>query len=240
MENRCELAIYLHRQTSLHLLTDDPLDRQVSFGLLKFFKGKNAIEFYELWERVFTFFLVAKDTQSTREFAEQLKAEIHRVGFGKEKVAVQLKNNLRNHLELCQAMANALLEEQRSIDTSPLELFRRSNLIRHHFVRLPLLNYTNYTGSLLTGTIGKQVKQDIVKFRHSPRYVHFDECLLLANSGILKSTQTTGFQRFQMAMEIYEAIDRSSRWGRMEIPSHEGEHPTWLVMMKYMMKLTLA
>lgn len=55
-ENRYELAKHLARQTILHLLTDDRPDPAVSLGLRKFFKGKNSIEFHDLWERVFTFF----------------------------------------------------------------------------------------------------------------------------------------------------------------------------------------
>src|SRR4030042_958437 len=35
-ENRYELAKYLARQTILHLLTDDPPDPKISFGLRKF------------------------------------------------------------------------------------------------------------------------------------------------------------------------------------------------------------
>ncbi len=209
VENRYELAKYLLRQTMLHLLTDDPPDRQVSLGLRKFFKGRNAIEFHDLWERVFTFFRIANDATSTFEFAKQLKAEISRVRFQKNSrkyspITKGLRVNLASHLELCMAMANALAEVQDFILPSSEEMFQRSNLVRHHFVRLPLLNYTSYTGSFLTRSVSEQVEQDRTKFEHSPRYVHFDECLLLANSGNLKATEKSGFQ---LAMEFYKDIN---------------------------------
>ena len=78
-ENRYELAKHLARQTMLHLLTDDPPDRKVSRGLQKFFKGRSAIEFFDLWERVFTLLGIAGDQVTLKAFAKQLKSEILRV-----------------------------------------------------------------------------------------------------------------------------------------------------------------
>ena len=93
-ENRYELAKHLSRQTILHLLTDDPPNPNISLGLRKFFRGKNAIEFHDLWERVFTFFFVADDAKSANTFFKQLRQEIKRVSYGHDIITDLLINNL--------------------------------------------------------------------------------------------------------------------------------------------------
>jgi len=209
VENRYELAKYLARQTILHLLTDDPPDTEISSGLRKFFKGKNAIEFHDLWERVFTFFLVAGDTKAANAFIKHVRTEIKRVQFVKQQsITERLVSNLEEHLSLCIAISGALgnpvlqLSEEQQTAT---EAFRRANLIRHHFVRLPLLNYTTYSGPLNSRSVIDSVKIDSLKMQWSPRYVNFDECLLLAYScygkrGVL--------QVLQFARDIYRTINR--------------------------------
>lgn len=78
-ENRYELAKHLARQTILHLLTNDRPDPTVSLGLRKFFKGKNSIEYHDLWERVFTFFAISDDPKAAKAFDRHLQTEMKRV-----------------------------------------------------------------------------------------------------------------------------------------------------------------
>ena len=210
-ENRFELAKHLAKQTILHLLTDDPPDPKISFGLRKFFKGKNAIEFHDLWERVLTFFLVADDSKAANAFTKHLHSEIKRIKyFGQESITKHLVHNLETHLELCMEMSGALsdlnLHLAKNCQITTRHAFRYANLIRHHFVRLPLLNYTTYPGSLTTRSVENRVKADQHMLELSPRYVNFDECLMLANSGAVK----LGRQRpFQWARDLYKAVNRS-------------------------------
>jgi hypothetical protein len=216
-ENRYELAKHLARQTILHMLTDDPPDKTISCGLQKFFKGKNAIEFHDLWERVFTFFVVAHDRKAAADFSKQLKAEIKRVRFKDSQIASKLlSDNLRRHLELSEAMSDALGEKSELLGAG--EFFRDSNLIRHHFVRLPLLNYTTFAGSLLARSVEQEVAADTNKQKCSPRFVNFDECLLLANSGYVNTGKVLPFQ---WATEIYETINghlpEGMEWNREEL-----------------------
>ena len=207
-ENRYELAKHLAKQTMLHLLTDDPPNHKISLGLRKFFNGKNAIRFYDLWERVFTFFLVADDTKADVDFAKQLNAEVNRVCFfNNQTITNLLVANLRYHLKLCQDMAVALGQSNKDVSSKSFNnvsaIFRKANLIRHHFVRLPLLNYTNYSGALLTRKVETTVIPNQGVLKYSSRYVNFDECLLLAKSGVVKFDQLA----FQWATELYEVIN---------------------------------
>jgi len=213
-ENRYELAKHLARQTILHLLTDDPPDRKVSRGLQKFFKGRSAIEFSDLWERVFTLLSIAGDRITLRMFGKQLKSEIARVQVGMPAVTEQLTSDLLMHFELSLAMADALCTDEAGLsgllEGNHSKSLRRANLLRHHFVRRPLLNFTTYTGTLSTRTLRTPVKMDPRKVKYSPRFVNFDECMLLAYSGDVKLVNKTAYDT---ASSIFTAINRRAVTG---------------------------
>jgi hypothetical protein len=208
-ENRFELAKHMARQTILHLLTDDPPDPRTIIGIRQFFKGKNAIEYHDLWEPVLTFLLMAQGSKASSAFIRYLNSEIKRVQFRSNPIITErLVVNLKTHLVLCQSMSAGLIE---SVVRSPEDevhlaasLFRSANLIRHHFVRLPLLNYTSYDGSLIARSIKTPVDLDDDKLRLSPRDVHFDECLLSAMNGDFK---LKGQNPLQWARGIFKAIN---------------------------------
>ncbi|MNR32768.1 hypothetical protein D3C85_1503840 [compost metagenome] len=91
------------------------------------------------------------------------------------------------------------------VDEVHSESLRRANLLRHHFVRRPLLNFTTYKGPLSDRATKLSVKIDQRKVKYSPRFVNFDECMLLVYSGVLlRGTKTA----FEQASIIFEAINR--------------------------------
>jgi hypothetical protein len=208
-ENRYELAKHLARQTILHLLTDDPPDKKVSRGLQKFFKGRSAIEYFDLWERVFTLLSIAGDQPTVKAFAKQLRSEVKGVKANALSVTQQLMVDLNSHLELSLAMADALCTADDGlsdlVDGVHAETLRRANLLRHHFVRRPLLNFTTYTGPLTARVLVSSVEMDPRKVEYSPRFVNFDECMLLAYSGDL---DLKGENAFDRASTIFEYINR--------------------------------
>lgn len=208
-ENRYELAKHLARQTILHLLTDEMPDRKVSRGLQKFFKGRSAIEFYDLWERVFTLLGIAGDQATLKAFSKQLNSEISRVKADGEDVTKQLVSDLRVHLQHSLAMAEAVCAKDLGlselVDGIHAEGLRRANLLRHHFVRRPLLNFTTYSGSLSARAPKSLVKLDPRKIELSPRFVNFDECMLLAYSGDISLGKKAVFD---VASNLFEGINR--------------------------------
>lgn len=214
-ENRYELAKYLARQTILHLLTDDRQNSDVSIGLRKFFKGRNAILFHDLWERVFTYFVIANDKKSADILQKSLLDEISRIRVkGRTKVTKAIRDNLMSHLSFSRAMGDALVVKNEPLleknENAPSFSFRRSNLVRHHFIRLPLINYTDYIGSLTARKIEKRVKVIPEMIRLSPRFVNFDECLLLADSGWVSKDQAGSFE---WASTIYQSANGKSLSG---------------------------
>lgn len=213
-ENRYELAKHLARQTVLHLVTDDPPDRKVSQGLQNFFKGRCAIEYFDLWERVFTLLGVAGDKATAKAFLKQLKAEIRRVRHRDDRVTQELVATLDQQLKLALALSDSVCEEDiglsELLEDVPSEEFRRANLLRHHFVRAPLLNFTTYTGPLSDRTLKTPAKHDSHKLEWTPRFLNFDECMLLAYSGNVRLGKATPFD---FASTIFEAANRHAPTG---------------------------
>lgn len=208
-ENRYELAKHLARQTILHLVTDDPPDRKVSQGLQNFFKGRCAIEYFDLWERVFTLLGIAGDKVTAEAFLKQLKAEIRRVRHPDDRVTKELVANLDQHLKLALALSHSVCEEDiglsELVEDVPSEEFRRANLLRHHFVRAPLLNFTTYTGPLSERTLKTPAERDPHKLAWTPRFLNFDECMLLAYSGNVQLGKATPFE---YACTVFEVANR--------------------------------
>ena len=191
------------------MLTDAPPDRKVSRGLQKFFKGRSAIEFFDLWERVFTLLGIAGDQVTLKAFSKQLKSEITRVRADNATVTKQLVADLKSHLELSLAMTNAICAEDAGfselVDGIHAKTLRRANLLRHHFIRRPLLNFTSYTGPLSARTPRTPVTMDARRVEYSPRFVNFDECMLLAYSGDISLGRKSAFDA---ASDIFEGINR--------------------------------
>lgn len=208
-ENRYELAKHLARQTILHMVTDDPPDRKVSQGLQNFFKGRCAIEYFDLWERVFTLLGIAGDKAIAKAFFKQVRSEIRRVRHADDQVTKELVANLDQHLKLALALSDAVCEEDNGLsellEDVPSEEFRRANLLRHHFVKAPLLNFTTYTGPLSERTLNTPAKRDPHKLAWTPRFLNFDECMLLAYSGNVRLGKATPFD---FARRIFEAANR--------------------------------
>jgi hypothetical protein len=213
-ENRYELAKHLARQTILHVVTDDPPDRKVSQGLQNFFKGRCAIEYFDLWERVFTLLGIAGDKATAKAFMRQLNAEIRRVRHPDDRVTQALVANLNQHLKLALALSDSVCEEDIGlsdlVEDVPAEEFRRANLLRHHYVRAPLLNFTTYTGPLSERTLKTPAKRDPQKLAWTPRFLNFDECMLLAYSGNVQLGKATPFL---FAKTVFEAANRHAPTG---------------------------
>ena len=181
-ENRWELARHLAKQTQLHLLTTGKVDAETKSELFRFFKGFNAIEFWDLWERVISFLLIADGEKTATEFCEAIRSEIRRVKHADKQTAVALRQTLVHHLELCRELSFAVKNDDILAGLVP-DIWRDSNLIRHHLVAVPLLNFTKFEGDLTQYWSNLELSIDQRKVSYSPRYVHFDECLSFVDSG---------------------------------------------------------
>jgi hypothetical protein len=214
-ENRWELAGHLAKQTQLHLMTEGGIERDLKNELFRFFKGRNAIDYWDMWERVISFLAVAGDTKAAELFRKAMWSEIMKVSYaaphiGSEQIRSQVSVNLRQtlaaHLDLCTELSLAVTKTASEGSDAATRLWRESNLIRHHLVAIPLLNYTSFGGNLAAPESASGLVIDERKAANTPRFVHFDECLGFVDSGCARSTKKDSVTR---ANEVFKQFHGS-------------------------------
>ena len=204
-ENRWELARHLSKQTQLHLLTTGTVDPQMKSELFRFFKGFNAIDYWDLWERVISFLLIADSQTAAKEFYEAMREEIFKVSHANREIFGRLREALLRYLTLCLDLSLSVKGNDIFVGLLP-DKWRDSNLLRHHLVAVPLLNYTKFDGDLTCHWDKLEQAIDDRKIRYSPRYVHFDECLSFVDSGCDASSDGESILK---ARELFEKFHGS-------------------------------
>lgn len=215
-ENRWELAGHLAKQIHLHLMTDGAANESLKGDLFRFFKGRNAIEYWDMWERVLSFLVVSGDTKSAELFCRAMRSEIQKVKYksqsehltkDRSQISNSIRRALKHHLEQCMELSIAVIGTASDRSTDATHQWRMSNLIRHHLVAVPLINYTNYKGNLASPWSASDLVIDPRKAKNSPRFVHFDECLELVESGSMNASEQDSITR---ANEIYKIFHGSA------------------------------
>lgn len=218
-ENRWELAIHLAKQTQLHLMTEGSVDRDLKDELFRFFKGRSAIDYWDMWERVISFLVIAGDLKGAERFSKAMRTESLKINYSspnetsastRSKVSRHLRQTLAAHLDLCMELSLAVTKTSGDGGESSTQLWRKSNLIRHHLVAIPLLNYTSFDGNLASPLSALGLVIDPQKAVNTPRFVHFDECLGFVNSGCAKSNKRDSVTR---ANDLYRQFHGTEHGG---------------------------
>ena len=177
-ENETELSRYLSAHITLRRLCETDKKDSVLPQLKLFFKGKNALRFSRLWEKVYQYAVVVGDHEFIQAFYESVNSEIGRIEVPRSSGGTDddLTGELREDLELynkislglCVALLDMDLffgesEEKRPGGKNKQVLsdlvrkqgigriardFRESNLIRHSLVAWPMANFTSFAGDL--------------------------------------------------------------------------------------------
>jgi hypothetical protein len=214
VENRYELGKQLDRQTTVSLITDSRTTKESGKKILRIFKGHSSIEFYGMWERVFTFFIVSGNPHGATVFYKRMRTAIKHTHYPYHpEVTLALRDSLMKHLSLSLSMALALKTIDGLTPKDAFErqhqVFRNSNLIRYQYLRTPLINYTTFSGSYLSDTRGKFLEIDDHKVRFSPRYVYLHELVVMANSGLVE----TGSDWLEWTKQLYLLINGKAAEG---------------------------
>ncbi|MFZ4580264.1 MAG: hypothetical protein ACOYOB_17920, partial [Myxococcota bacterium] len=230
-ENRFELSKHLSKQTLLHLATESGPAPHDTAGISKFFRGSCAIEYFELWESVLTYFEVLGDSQAARLFVRRVAQELGRIEYdGDPRITTELKRGLELHLAWSVAMARALIEpggghpdDGDSVTVALTKLLRDANLLRHHYVCTPLLNYTSYNSSFTSFRPEAAQTFDPEKISRSPRFVNFDECCLAVS---WLPAARDGDEPIAAAKALYERFNRQEMDGiHCELGIREEDEP---------------
>ncbi|WP_394344534.1 RNA-directed DNA polymerase [Chryseobacterium mulctrae] len=218
-ENRYGLTVYLtnkilgaikHKKS----VSDDEIKK-----FLKLFNGENIIEFYRLWEKIFTYLLVNNKPIEYVDFYFRCIEEIKKIdllkdNFKNTKIKNQyIINTLIKFLDISHELVLSLnpnfLKQNKKVlknfeyrsnkleseyigfffneitrpDSFWTMRYRKTNMLRHHYVSIPLLNYTkeSYTTTINLLSLNFNVEKYTIDenlLSNSPRPIKFWECTI--------------------------------------------------------------
>lgn len=128
-ENRYGLTLFLSNQIFSSLNHERSISEKEKNQVLKFFKGSTCLEFYRLWERVFTYFLVNKEPKSYIDFYIHCAEQIDNIG----KKDIEFIENTKVQYSFVQrSMADYLdCAHELTISLNPKFLSQSQDIERH-------------------------------------------------------------------------------------------------------------
>jgi len=184
------VSTFLAKRIFSALSLEDTVSPKVGKEIIAFFKYTRAIEFFSLWEKAYTYFVVTSDIDGLIELEENILAAIDNTCLKEgELIGYNLQETLKKISEASIGMALSLnpniYEKHRNISVK----FLKSNMTRHKYVSLPILSYlghkdgTKYSNLTVANyfqidlpegiSIEKILRPNIFKF--CPRYTPFHE-----------------------------------------------------------------
>ncbi|MGF7039738.1 reverse transcriptase domain-containing protein [Mucilaginibacter lappiensis] len=212
-EDKYGASKYLAGKIFAACLSDESADPKTNKQILTFFKGVNGISFHTLWEKVATYFIINNQSKSLLEFYNQSKKAIKNISFEHyediqnpniEFIKSKIIDDINDYLQVAIATPLAFNPSMKFEFLNKIESasfgkiketsikIRHANFIRHSWVGLPSLNFTDYVFKLdekkeyLNLLKIKEASLNICSLEIdprlsllSPRYVHFHELNVL-------------------------------------------------------------
>ena len=178
--------------------TSNEIDKNI-LQIEKFFTGSQGVEFYSNWLNYMYFLVITQRWKQLRSFLSVTKkriAALNSTSLDKKtfnKVATinkRAKKDLLQHLDICLNLALSL-----DIDTvnnhfksqkATVSSYINSNMFDHNLIAFPLSNFLEYEKDVSyikmdlkdLGSYPEHIENSF-KFIWSPRFIHYDELLLL-------------------------------------------------------------
>lgn len=189
-----------HRYAHVNILGDVQKEiQQQDSQIQKFFVGSQAVEFYTSWLNYMYFLVMTQRNRQLRRFISESKKEIAKLkpnALDKKMYAKpssinkRAKEALYEHLNICTMLSLAIdiemVKKHFNNKYNDVTKYIKSNMFDHSLIAFPLANYLEYERevSLIKMSmkeIGRwpKKKANDFKFKWSPRFVHYDELLLV-------------------------------------------------------------
>ena len=194
-------VIFKGKQDIYHNNSSDYFNKELLF----IFKYQNAIENFRLWEKVILYLNQSKNFAILKNFIENLRIAINYIHVNitndlnyslkirENNLEEKIKDFLNTNLIIAISMSGALNREyNKAIIYCNKDLENRidnftdkllvSNMMRHNYVAIPLINYCNFNGEIdlvsydVNNIISKELNQQ--KLKYSPRFIHLHEFTL--------------------------------------------------------------
>lgn len=191
--NHFGVSTYLAKLIFTSIRVNEKINKETANQVCTFFRGSRAIDFYQYWEKAFTYFVVTKNINAIKKLEKNIQSAIAQIETISDLKDVKIKETLEKHLHLSKSMALSLhpLKEFEDTTSSIIKL-RESNLIRHNYVCSPLVNYLDLNQNENWSYIDFDAQKNeninnenliniirVNSWKFSPRFVHFHEISLL-------------------------------------------------------------
>lgn len=103
-EDRFTISSFLAKKIFLSLQMKSKVDQATSAQILQFFKEKKSLEYYTLWEKIFTYFIITKDRNSFYKFIKNIELALKKLPIKDKKIA----EDFLIHLSIAISSAAAL------------------------------------------------------------------------------------------------------------------------------------
>lgn len=117
--------------------------------ILTYFKGAVALEYYSLWEKVFTYFVITEDVDSLNKFQKQIFNAIEQCNFGNAEIQGEIRKSLDDTLQLSAAIPLSMHlnfieaeNEWEEITIKTAIKLRHASMFRHQYLGIGGLNLT--------------------------------------------------------------------------------------------------
>lgn len=162
----------------------------------QFFSGGQAIEYYAHWQNYMYFLVITEKFDELKNFYGSIKNEIRNaVNYNLDNKKYKkikslnkiVKDSILAHLDICYFTAFSInLPVVPARRQSEVKKYINSNMFNHNLLMLPLSNYVfnDYDKALINLAV-EDLKFESTnystnpKFKWSPRFIHFDELLML-------------------------------------------------------------
>jgi|GEM_PF-366641 len=169
-ENKYGASKFLAKKIFAVSFGDSENDDIANKQILTFFKESTALNFYSLWEKVATYFIISDRPDNLLRFKRNVETAIDKLEIskdaiekseiiGSEYVKSNLKNSLKDYFKISVSIALSLNPKIEFQYTNGAEkdlfkelyldalMLRRSNLFRTSLITVPGINYLNFEDS---------------------------------------------------------------------------------------------
>lgn len=200
-------SVFLAKRIKLAILNSHIDGDDIPKQIFRFFNGIAILSLHNLWEKVITYFVVTNDSENLIKFLNILLSSLDSIdvkkGIKKKAVINGLYRHFKSSLSISLTLNPEVIAELKNLKWKSRDDFeevtqgtlnyRKSLLLRHHYLPLPSLIITDYLvtsdGSLLSSRLFKNLikRKNLVRNNEIenevwriPRWLYFQEfCMYL-------------------------------------------------------------
>lgn len=238
------------------------VDQQIR-KINEFFDGNTCLEHYGNWQNYMYFLILSRRLSELKGFYVRTKRSIDRLHgnslhvdqyYKPKTIGKNVRETLLRHLNICMStaisvdieIAQGARGKKSRMDKfySPAKMYMNSNMFNHNLVSVPLANYLEYSNDISYSRIGvEHVSLDVKGFgnfqkvKWTPRFIHFEELLLLAfvsRHNKLETMKMRVFSRSEM-IDLYYKINKITNKNAFKIIVEPDRRNEGYVLEKVMM-----